>query len=64
MTDELPPDTATDEGITMTRIFDAPREEVWKEWTEPERFADWFAPTRTFRWAPSRWTSGREGRGG
>ena len=24
------------------RVFDAPRELVWKEWTEPERFADWF----------------------
>jgi uncharacterized protein YndB with AHSA1/START domain len=39
---EPPPDRATDEGITMTRVFDAPRERVWKEWTEPERFADWF----------------------
>jgi uncharacterized protein YndB with AHSA1/START domain len=29
-------------GITMTRVFDAPRDQVWKEWTEPERFADWF----------------------
>jgi uncharacterized protein YndB with AHSA1/START domain len=29
-------------GITVTRIFDAPRERVWKEWTEPEAFADWF----------------------
>lgn len=29
-------------GITMTRVFDAPRELVWKEWTEPKRFADWF----------------------
>jgi uncharacterized protein YndB with AHSA1/START domain len=29
-------------GITMTRVFDAPRERVWREWTEPERFADWF----------------------
>ena len=29
-------------GITITRVFDAPRERVWKEWTEPERFADWF----------------------
>ena len=29
-------------GITMKRVFDAPREHVWKEWTEPERFADWF----------------------
>ena len=30
------------EGIAITRIFDAPRERVWQEWTEPERFADWF----------------------
>jgi uncharacterized protein YndB with AHSA1/START domain len=33
---------ATPDGITMTRIFDASRERVWKEWTDPERFADWF----------------------
>jgi uncharacterized protein YndB with AHSA1/START domain len=32
----------TEDGITITRVFDAPRERVWKEWTEPERFADWF----------------------
>ena len=25
------------EGIAITRIFDAPRERVWAEWTEPER---------------------------
>ncbi len=29
-------------GITITRVIDAPRERVWQEWTEPERFADWF----------------------
>jgi uncharacterized protein YndB with AHSA1/START domain len=29
-------------GITITRVFDAPRERVWREWTEPEGFADWF----------------------
>ena len=29
-------------GIAMSRVFDAPREQVWREWTEPERFADWF----------------------
>jgi uncharacterized protein YndB with AHSA1/START domain len=28
--------------IAITRVFDAPRERVWEEWTEPERFADWF----------------------
>jgi len=33
-------------GFTVTRVFDAPRERVWREWTEPEAFADWFgAPT-------------------
>src|SRR4051794_41917516 len=29
-------------GLTMTRVLSAPRERVWREWTEPEAFADWF----------------------
>jgi uncharacterized protein YndB with AHSA1/START domain len=29
-------------GLTLVRVFDAPRERVWREWTEPEAFADWF----------------------
>ena len=29
-------------GFKITRVFDAPRERVWREWTEPERFADWY----------------------
>ena len=33
---------ASEYGITITRVFDASRERVWKEWTEPEPFADWF----------------------
>src|SRR5215210_5987043 len=33
---------AEQNGFTLTRVFDAPRERVWREWTEPERFADWF----------------------
>jgi uncharacterized protein YndB with AHSA1/START domain len=32
----------TEYGFTMKRVFDAPRERVWKEWTDPEAFADWF----------------------
>ena len=32
----------TEYGFTIKRVFDAPRERVWHEWTEPERFADWF----------------------
>jgi uncharacterized protein YndB with AHSA1/START domain len=31
-----------EDGIVITRVFHAPRERVWQEWTEPERFADWF----------------------
>src|SRR4051794_10574270 len=29
-------------GLTMTRVLSAPRERVWREWTEPDAFADWF----------------------
>ena len=30
----------------MIRVFDAPIEVVWREWTEPAAFADWFgSPT-------------------
>jgi uncharacterized protein YndB with AHSA1/START domain len=41
------PDPAgpTAEGIRITRVFDAPRERVWREWTEAEAFADWFGGT-------------------
>jgi uncharacterized protein YndB with AHSA1/START domain len=35
-------DAAQEHGLQLTRIFDAPRERLWREWTEPERFADWF----------------------
>jgi uncharacterized protein YndB with AHSA1/START domain len=42
MTEPPPSGGATGEGITIIRVFDAPRERVWKEWIEPERFADWF----------------------
>jgi uncharacterized protein YndB with AHSA1/START domain len=31
-----------DGGITATRVFDASPARVWREWTEPEAFADWF----------------------
>jgi uncharacterized protein YndB with AHSA1/START domain len=37
-----PGDTAHERGLELTRVFDAPRERLWREWTEPERFADWF----------------------
>jgi len=33
------------EGIEITRVFAAPRERLWREWTQPESFADWFGGT-------------------
>lgn len=30
--------------LTITRIFDAPRELVWKYWTNPEYFMRWWGP--------------------
>ncbi|TMI71157.1 MAG: SRPBCC domain-containing protein [Bacillati bacterium ANGP1] len=32
------------QAIVITRVFDAPRELVWKAWTEPEHFARWYGP--------------------
>lgn len=30
--------------IIITRIFDAPRERVWKAWSEPEQLMKWWGP--------------------
>lgn len=30
--------------LTITRIFDAPREFVWRAWTDPERMMRWWGP--------------------
>jgi uncharacterized protein YndB with AHSA1/START domain len=32
------------EGITIEREFDAPRERVWKAWTDPEIVKQWWGP--------------------
>jgi uncharacterized protein YndB with AHSA1/START domain len=39
-----PPDAGANEarGYSITREFDAPRELVWKAWTDPVYFAEWF----------------------
>lgn len=38
--------TMTEKGreLVITRVFDAPRDLVWKAWTEPERIKQWVAP--------------------
>jgi len=35
---------AKETELVITRIFDAPRELVWKVWTEPERVKRWWGP--------------------
>jgi uncharacterized protein YndB with AHSA1/START domain len=32
--------------FVITRVFDAPRELVWKAWTEPKRMAKWWGPRK------------------
>jgi len=32
------------ERMTITRVFDAPRELVWKAWTDPKYVAQWWGP--------------------
>jgi uncharacterized protein YndB with AHSA1/START domain len=38
---ETPP---LDREFTITRVFDAPRELVWRAWTDPEHMSRWFGP--------------------
>ena len=40
-------DKPTDYGegtVTFTRVLDAPRELVWRAWTDPKHMAQWFGP--------------------
>jgi uncharacterized protein YndB with AHSA1/START domain len=36
--------TSTDRELVITRIFDAPRELVFKAWAEPDRAVRWWGP--------------------
>jgi uncharacterized protein YndB with AHSA1/START domain len=45
-------EAATAQEITITRVFDAPRELVWKAWTEPDQLAQW--------WGSRDWSTPRE----
>jgi len=39
-----PTEEPSTEEFVITRIFDAPRELVWKAWTERDRLMQWFGP--------------------
>src|SRR2546426_8488738 len=36
--------TTTEEALVIERVFDAPRELVWKAWTDPEMLMKWTGP--------------------
>src|SRR5436190_14206965 len=38
------PVTGADQEILITRIFDAPREKVFRAWTDPDEVAAWYGP--------------------
>jgi uncharacterized protein YndB with AHSA1/START domain len=43
LTDSTPA-AAADQEVLITRIFDAPRERVFRAWTDPDEVAAWFGP--------------------
>lgn len=45
MTDARPTGIA-DTDVFITRAFNAPRDLVWRFWTEPELVAKWFGPSQ------------------
>ena len=36
--------TTADQEVLITRIFDAPREQVFRAWTDPDEVAAWYGP--------------------
>ena len=42
-------DAAPAHEVTIRRVLDAPREAVWRAWTQPEQLAAW--------WGPSGWST-------
>jgi uncharacterized protein YndB with AHSA1/START domain len=42
-------DVASAQEIEITRVYEAPRELVWRAWTEPEQLVLW--------WGPSGWST-------
>jgi uncharacterized protein YndB with AHSA1/START domain len=43
MSDSIPVQS-DEQQITITRVFDAPRELVFRAWTDPDQVAKWFGP--------------------
>ena len=44
MSAQAEPATSADRELVLTRLIDAPREKVFRAWTDPEILKQWFAP--------------------
>ena len=44
MTDTTEPATTSDRELVLTRLIEAPREMLFRAWTEPKLLKQWFAP--------------------
>jgi len=44
MTDGSTATNATTHALVIERVFDAPRDLVWKAWSDPERAMQWWGP--------------------
>ena len=44
MSPQNSPATAATQAVVIERTFDAPRELVWKAWTDPEHMMRWWGP--------------------
>lgn len=36
--------TAIEKELVVTRVFDAPREQLWRAWAQPDQFSKWWGP--------------------
>jgi uncharacterized protein YndB with AHSA1/START domain len=41
---DVTPVAGADQEVLITRIFDAPREQVFRAWTDPDEVAAWYGP--------------------
>lgn len=44
MTTKIDATPSNNRELVLSRLIEAPREEVFKAWTDPERLKQWFAP--------------------
>jgi uncharacterized protein YndB with AHSA1/START domain len=41
---DSPQGQTADQQVVITRVFDAPRDVVFRAWTDPDHVAEWFGP--------------------